>query len=257
MKGNGIFFISLLLWIIVWIIGCKEWSATYNQAHNSQLKPRVIKAPSLGERSPSIEEAQKLVQRFPQSGYAHYLLGLAYYEKKEFSKAVSNLEQALKLDPAIMSAYYGLAYSYSMLGKWEKAKAAWNRLLKASPPKRDRYNAYMGLGNIALDRHGKSLEPRFLVEAEQAYQRAIWVNPLEFSAFYGLGIVAARRQQWDKAKDLFEKAFSLASTPRDKAKSLEALANIWLEKGDQKRAKRLIQQAKEIDPSYPAVLFAR
>lgn len=242
--------------ILITLNGCEKKSY-YSSEHGTKM-PRVIRAPKLKGHIPSVEKAQQLVVKFPKSGYAYYLLGCAYYERKEYTKAASAFEKALRLDPALIDAYYALAYSYDILGKWVHTKTVWRKLLQLSPPtKEDVYAAYMGLGNVALDQHGKTKDVHLLSEAEKAYQRALKIVSQKADAYYGLGIVFARRQQWDKAKELFEKAFSLSSTPRDKAKSLEALANVWLEKGDRERARRLIQLAKEIDPNYPATLFAR
>jgi len=242
--------------ILVLLNGCEKKSH-YSNKHGAKM-PRVIRAPNLMEPVPTVEKVRQLVMKFPNSGYAYYLLGCAYYGRREYSKAVSAFEKSLDLDPAIIGAYYGLAYSYNILGKWDHTKLIWEKLLQLPPPtKEDIYAAYMGLGNVALDQHWKTKDVSFLSEAEKAYQRALKVTPQKADAYYGLGIVFARRQQWDKAKELFEMAFSLSSTPRDKAKSLEALANIWLEKGDREHAKRLIEQARKIDPNYPATLFAQ
>jgi len=259
MVGRVIRVMIELSFIVALILfnGCKKKSCNNYNEHSVKI-PRVIRAPRLKARVPTIEKAQQLVVKFPKSGYAYYLLGCAYYERKEYTKAVSAFEKALRLDPALIDAYYALAYSYDILGKWDHRKIVWRKLLQLPPPtKEDVYAAYIGLGNVALDQHGKTKDIRLLSEAEKAYQRALKVIPQKANAYYGLGIVFARRQQWDKAKELFEKAFLLSSTPRDKAKSLEALANVWLEKGDRERAKRLIQQAREMDPNYPATLFAR
>lgn len=245
-----------LIAVLILLNGCEK-KGYYSSEHGAKM-PRVIRAPRLKGRVPLVEKAQQLVVKFPKSGYAYYLLGCAYYEREEYTKAASAFEKALRLDPALIDAYYALAYSYDILGKWDHRKIVWRKLLQLPPPtKEDVYAAYIGLGNVALDQYGKTKDIRFLSEAEKAYQRALKVISQKVDAYYGLGIVFAHRQQWDKAKELFEKAFLLSSTPRDKAKSLEALANVWLEKGDRERAKRLIQQAREMDPTYPATLFAR
>jgi tetratricopeptide (TPR) repeat protein len=245
-----LFFITIL----VLLNGCEKKSH-YSSKHGAKI-PRVIRAPNLMGPIPTVEKARQLVIKFPNSGYAYYLLGCAYYKRKEYIKAISAFEKSLDLDPTIIGAYYGLAYSYNILEKWDHIRLIWKKLLQLPlPTKEDIYAAYIGLGNVALDQHRQTKDVNFLSEAEKAYQRALKVFPQKVDAYYGLGIVFARKQQWDRAKELFEMAFSLSSTPRDKAKSLEALANIWLEKGDQEHAKRLIEQARKIDPNYPATLF--
>ena len=55
---------------------------------------------------------------------------MVYYKKKEFSSAIRNYQQAIKIDPQNLEALNNLAVVFKKLGQLEKAKAILNQALK-------------------------------------------------------------------------------------------------------------------------------
>ena len=76
-----------------------------------------------------LESINDLNPNYPQT---HYNLGIAYYKKGDYEKAVNSLNQAIKLDNKLADAYYvlGVIYEDSALTEVQKAKDG-NALEKA------------------------------------------------------------------------------------------------------------------------------
>jgi adenylate cyclase len=78
-----------------------------------------------------MEKAMRLNPRYP----AVYLasLGGAYLWTGRYEEAIATLKQALSRNPNLVSAYYGLAISYSELGREEEARAEVREILRITP----------------------------------------------------------------------------------------------------------------------------
>ncbi len=203
-------------------------------------------------------EAQELVNRYPQSAIAHYELGRADHARQEYEQAKDALKKSIALDPLLVWAYIGLSRSliYASKPDWAEAEATLLKLRGLAYTAYYRYAAERELGNYYLDRHTVLRNPLDLEKARQAYLLALKHLPKDIGAAYGIGIAWARSREWAKAKPWFEKAVAWANRSRDRARALEALANLYAELGDRKQAQALLEQAKQTDPSYPAKLWA-
>jgi len=223
-----------------------------------QTEPRVIIAPPLG-RQPILDEntAATLINKYPTSATAYYEMGRMLHAHRRFAEAIPFFKKCIERDPLHISAYFGLAesYRYSEPSQWTLAEQTYKDLLKLAYTAPQRVDAYMGLGNLYLDWHTKEKREAFLVKALGAYQSAFDEDKQISSAAYGIGIVYARKQQWDKAERWFQKALSLAKRPREKAQALEALANIAMVRGEKAKAEKLIEEARQAHPPYEATLW--
>ncbi len=70
-------------------------------------------------------------------GFINALHGLAsvYTRQHQYSKAIAFIHDALKKDPGIAVLHADLAKNYHALGNEQKAKNAWNIVLKLVPPR--------------------------------------------------------------------------------------------------------------------------
>ncbi len=209
---------------------------------------------------PSLADAQELLKRHPNSAIAYYELGRVYHAKREYEKAIPLLERSLEFEPLLLHAYVGLSdcYRYKQPPDWQKGEEVLLRLQSLAYGSRYRYLAQMELGNFYLDRHTALKDVSDLEKAECAYRRALkeFPNSQSSNTAYGIGTVYARRRDWKQAKIWFEKAVEWAKESRHKARALEALANVYAELGDQRKANELIEEAKRAHPNYPARLWA-
>lgn len=86
--------------------------------------------------------------------YALLNLGLAYYQKGHYRRAISYYEEALEVDPSFVMAYENLGLAYEAVGKWEKAHEAYRASISYEPGSP---NAYLLLGKF-LRRLGRPSE---------------------------------------------------------------------------------------------------
>jgi tetratricopeptide (TPR) repeat protein len=64
---------------------------------------------------------------------AHLNLGVAYLNRKEYEKAVVQLEKAIKLVPDFTAAYNSLGQAYEGLRKYGEARLAYEKALEYNP----------------------------------------------------------------------------------------------------------------------------
>jgi tetratricopeptide (TPR) repeat protein len=76
------------------------------------MRPRVTLALLLGL---SIGLGWSILRFGPQSAYAHHSRGLAWSEKKDDDKAITDYNEAIRLDPLSARAYYDRAIALSQL----------------------------------------------------------------------------------------------------------------------------------------------
>jgi len=77
--------------------------------------------------------AAKAVSADSKTPQHHYTLGLAYFEKKEWNKAIASFENAVKLYPKYENALLDIAACYWYLEKWDMAYKYYNRIIEVNP----------------------------------------------------------------------------------------------------------------------------
>src|SRR5215470_15875298 len=80
----------------------------------------------------AVSAFEKLRQLSPGTAEIHARLGLIYYQKREFAKAVPTLRQAIKLKPLLPNTDVLLAMSLSELGQYQEALPALQKGFKQS-----------------------------------------------------------------------------------------------------------------------------
>jgi type IV pilus assembly protein PilF len=92
--------------------------------------------------------------------YAFVNLGLAYYRKGQFSRAIRYCKEALEVDPSFGTAYENLGLAYEAAGDGEQAREAYHQAISCEP---DSPNAYFLLGQF-LRRRGRASEAVVMLE---------------------------------------------------------------------------------------------
>jgi len=104
------------------------------------------------------------------------LIGLAYFNQKNFNKAIDCFSLALGLNPKNLNTLNMLGSSYEKIGDIQKAKQFYDDALKLDP------NNKMTLNNFAA----LSFYNGEIVEAEKLYSHAIEKNPNNYEAMYNI-----------------------------------------------------------------------
>jgi type IV pilus assembly protein PilF len=79
--------------------------------------------------------------------YAYNNLGLAYFGKGEYWKAIASYQKSLKLAPAYSPAHTNLGLALERIKRWEAAMAAYEKAIEVDP---DYAPAHFNLGRLHL-----------------------------------------------------------------------------------------------------------
>jgi adenylate cyclase len=88
---------------------------------------------SVGRPEEAIEAAKKAVRLDPRQVQHLNAVGQAYVNARRYEEAITVLKQVLVYNPSLWFAHWGLAVSYSELGREEEARAAGAEMLRIMP----------------------------------------------------------------------------------------------------------------------------
>jgi len=141
----------------------------------------------------AIAELQEIINHHPEEKDAYLTLGLIKkFRTHELQDAVACFEKVVELDPLQREAYNQLAYSYSDLGRFADAIVAINKYIEIAP---DEANPYDSKAEI-LALNGK------LDEAIASYEKAMELKP--GFARSQLANMYMFRREYDRAESLYQ-----------------------------------------------------
>lgn len=123
-------------------------------------------------------------------------LGMTFYFKNDYEKAVRFVKKAIKLDPKNTDAKLNLATIYMNRKEFTKAKDIYKNLLKDLTYTGHNRTYY----NLALI----NIEEQNISEAITNLNKSIEVNENYCPAYYKLGEIAKRRKNYKKALDFYK-----------------------------------------------------
>jgi tetratricopeptide (TPR) repeat protein len=91
-----------------------------------------LKKKIFGEAIEHLSKAIRLGQDKRAVLYAHFYLGLVYFEREMYEDAENFFLKALALGPSLIEAYYELGRTYWFSGQRDEAKVTWHRGLAAN-----------------------------------------------------------------------------------------------------------------------------
>ncbi len=168
-----------------------------------------------------------------------YDLGWAWREKGNISKALTEYQEAVQLQPDYEEAQASVGQSLSMMGRPAEAVPAYNRALILTPGDSDtRVDLAVTLEQLG-DKDGAEREFKKAIEftpknisalndlgslmivegrldeAIPYFEKAIQANPLDKNAYYNLGGISQQMGQMDKAQAYYRKVLQLDPTDQD------------------------------------------
>jgi len=170
------------------------------KAESFILKGQIYSA--LGENKRSLSELEEAIKMEPRNDFAHVRLALIRYNLKEFEKSLEELDTALQINP---KSKWAFLWKGIIIGEWKKdwvtANSFYQEALNIDP----RFDiAYYNLGWSYL----KS-SPKNYKSAQQSFEKALKINPNYKEALYGLAMVYGYQDRYEisalyltKAKDL-------------------------------------------------------
>lgn len=186
----------------------------------------------------------QLINQHPDYAYAYYYRGNAYEKKREFQKAVTDYEIAIRLKPNFAQALTGLGYVYNIRGEINRAMLEYEKSIAADPlfPLAYRLRADVlndrGEYHRAIADYDKSIKLEVARFFENPYSRKLF----------------QRSRHFDEIIDYFSQII--------KGESSDAEAYLWRGaayyfKGKQDKALKDYNLAIELDPALAEAYVGR
>ena len=170
----------------------------------------------------------------------YVMLGRKQDQAEKYREAIESFQQALKLDPQVPGAHYGLALTQVALGDFSAAQSEFEVALKLNP---DDALAHYQLGRFLIQQKRPA-------EAAHHLQEAIRLKPDLADAYAKLGVLYRSLNKNDEA----EKALRTAVRLNPKlGKAQYALAQLLQAKGETEEAQKLFEQVREAKASSSAL----
>ena len=131
------------------------------------------------------------------SAASHLRRGVELSQAGRPQDAIAEHEKALRLDPGLVQAHANLIALYGRLGMFDKGEEHYKTVLALNPNQFP--NAHYDYGVLLFERHRYD-------EAEQAFRKALQINPHHAKARYNLGIVLETKGRFKEALEQFEEA---------------------------------------------------
>ena len=186
----------------------------------------------LAKTTEAIEAFQTVIKLAPTNVRAHQMLGIAYFKRNAYQKAIQALLRAIELGPKVQDdyhhPYYDLGLVYLRQSKFDNAIRCFERAIQLNP---DHIPAYYNLGNAYI-RGGNVEKGTEQIKKYQALKPyADSVTQLEISVqrvpeipelWYQLGLAHAQYDRFERAIKPLEKSIALNPNNREAYNALAA-----------------------------------
>jgi len=186
------------------------------------------------DKEDATREFKQRLRTDPESGMAHYGLGLVLERGGFIDESLDHFKAALRIEPGSIPVMFSLGKVYQTNGQYENAISILNKALDLSPKDKE-IMSLLALSLQNLELYG---------QAAKIYERLTFLPPVKNTVYYNLGLVYGRQgklglahynlgiyftklRMKEKALFHFDKAKRLAgSEPALRKKIDEALADL-------------------------------
>jgi len=195
-----------------------------------------------------IELLRKVIAASPNFARAHLALGKALLQDGKVAEAITELQEASRLDPQSGEAHYQLGLALSRSGRKDEAatELKQGRELTSADDRDQNANLDISEGRAALEKGD-------LDQAATKFRHALKLQPDSSEAQRYLGLVLEKQGNKDAASDAYEKAVDLNPGNFAARQSLQKLMEAAASKDDPGRLDQLenyirANQFKEAEP---------
>lgn len=241
------------------------WAQSYDRRLTAQdifaIQSEISRSVSTALRSALSPEASTRLTTIPTNDLRAYSLYTAgknnlYQRRREtLLQGQKQFEQAIEIDPGYAEAYAGLAQSILLLlinhqeyardEAIARTRAALDKALELDPQLAD---AYAILGLLNQDIWSQFRTGNEDLDAEQAFEKALSLNPNHASAYMWYASLRDSQQRPDEAIELYVQSLKLDPLGRIPWSNLPGL---YAQRGDNQEALDAWLQAVEIHPEWP------
>lgn len=106
-----------------------------------------IEFSAIGEPDKALEVYKKALKISKNmEGIAHYGIGVSYMDKKDFTGAIKEFDEAIQLNDKLYDAYQSKAVTYRLMGDFEKSVEACKKTIELFPNIPETAKSYCSLG---------------------------------------------------------------------------------------------------------------
>ncbi|MGA2935526.1 MAG: tetratricopeptide repeat protein [Syntrophobacteraceae bacterium] len=230
-------FALLCVAFFVVISGCATTS-TQPTHSTAQLQDLGEKCLAAGETANALKYLTDAAEKKPNDPVIEYDLALAYDQRGLQDKAISHLQNALKIKPAYPEALNTMGYIYATRGQFELARGAFQKALDDPFYKTPQFAAY-NLGRL-YEKNGD------IQKALLYYQQAV-----KFDQHYGIawlrtGQILEQLSRSDEARHAYGNA--VRASP-DLAEAILRFGILSYLAGDMEAALHSLSRVREIAPN--------
>ena len=190
-----------------------------------------------GHYQEALNEATKLLIKFPNSINLYNIIGAANKGLSKLEKAIEAYIKAISIKPDYADAYNNMGLALQEQSKLEEAIEAYIKAISIKPDYADAYNN-MG---FALQEQGK------LEKAIEAYTKAISIKSNHAEAYYNTGNALQEQSKLEEAIEAYTKAISIKP---NYAKALNNLGNALKNQGKLEKAIEVYTKVISNEPDY-------
>jgi tetratricopeptide (TPR) repeat protein len=162
-------------------------------------------------------------------------------QDKRYKDAFDLLEKAVQSFPNNSNLMYDYALTAERVGKFELMEDQLYKIIKMKPDSAAAYNA---LGYSYADRNIK------LIEAKNLIETAVKLAPDDHYILDSLGWVYFRLGDLNHASERLQQAYAIQQDPEIAAH----LAEVLWKQGQQEEARRILEQAAQLNPGNEALV---
>lgn len=194
----------------------------------------------------TLETAIKLNNNY---SFAHYLIGLIYYDCHDYEKALSCFERASKSKEYHEDAEINKGLALFYLERYDEAICVFDSLINKSNSIQTKVDSLNNKGIVLLTQKEEEL-------AYSQFKEAAELDPYNAESKNNMGIVRYSQKKYKHALKLFDESISIEETYNNRFNS-QALANAWNNKGillfkmeKFEEAKKLFDKSIKVNPEY-------
>lgn len=197
---------SVVLWAaLAALVGCVGPEAEQARQETAQVHYDVgVGALAENNLSKAIGELQIAVRDDPQNARNHHALGSAYLRNLQTDAAIVAFRRAVELNPRLSDAYNDLGAGYMRQQQWDLAIDAFRKAL-ANPQYLNPERAHLNLGNVYY------LRKQYDLSAAE-FRRLQDVLPQSPDGYFFLGRTLLAQGKLQDARQQLEKAIKIDGT---------------------------------------------
>ena len=176
------------------------------------------------------------IENTPDNYVAHYNLGSVLLHKNQPRAAISQFEEAERINPSLSNAYVDSGSAFMLLREVDRAIDCYNQALRLRPDA----ETWSNLGSALLEKGQVD-------EAIASYRNAVALAPKSADIQYNLGRALSAKHEWPEAIACYQTGLKLK--PND-PKLLNSMGAAFAKAGRIDESLQQINEALRIDPNF-------